>query len=154
MRRFLRQRRGQALWNKDSTGQAYIELIMVLPIVLILLAGVLFFGRVLYLKIALDMASYDGARAAVEALEEGAGISQGVIAAQNTLAGFHVNWAAAQIEVVPVGPWQRGAQVYCRIGFNLDVSDVPFIGRIWGGGLSIPMQSVAWSRVETLRSEW
>jgi len=69
------------MWHRDSRGQAYVELIMVLPILLILVAAVIFFGRILYLKIALDMASYDGVRAAVEALDEQAGISQGVTAA-------------------------------------------------------------------------
>ncbi|HIC94549.1 MAG TPA: pilus assembly protein [Anaerolineae bacterium] len=137
----------------DSRGQAYIELIMVLPVLLVLIAGVIFFGRILYLKIALDMASYDGVRAAVEALEEQAGISQGIAAAYNTLAGFHINPAGAGIEVVSVGPWTRGAQVYCRVSYNLNVGDIPFLGGFFSG-LSIPLRSTTWSRVETLRSEW
>ena len=52
-------------------GQAYIELVMVLPLFLIVIAALILFGRVLYVKIALDMASYDACRAAVEALRPG-----------------------------------------------------------------------------------
>ena len=138
---------------RKKRGQAYVEFIMVLPILLILVAAVIFFGRILYLKIALDMASYDGVRAAVEALDEQAGISQGVAAAYNTLTGFHINPAGAGIEVVPVGAWTRGTRVYCRISYELNVSDIPFLGSFFSG-LSIPMHSTTWSRVETLRSEW
>ena len=36
-----------------SSGQAYIELVMVLPMFLIVIAALIMFGRVLYVKIAM-----------------------------------------------------------------------------------------------------
>ena len=143
MLRFLRHRH----------GQAYIEFILILPLVLILLAGVIFFGRILYLKIALDMASYDGVRAAVEALDQAAGINQGTVAARATLEGFHINAQGAAVSITPMGPWERGQQVCCRITYNLTVGDIPFVGAFYPHG-GFHVSSMTCSRVETLRSEW
>ena len=61
---------------------------MVLPLFLLVISALVFFGRVLYVKIALDMTSYDACRAAVEALQPGDGVSQGLIAGQATLQGI------------------------------------------------------------------
>ncbi len=38
-------------------GQAYVELVMVLPLFLMVIAALIFFGRVLYVKIALERAT-------------------------------------------------------------------------------------------------
>jgi len=139
--------------RRGSKGQALAEFVMVLPLLLVVLAGLIFFGRLLYVRIALDMASYDCVRTAVEALEANAGITQGRIAALNTLSGFGLDASGAGISIASVGAWERGAQVFCRVSYNLEVGDVPFVGAFFSGA-SFPLESTSWSRVETFRSEW
>jgi len=134
-------------------GQAYVELVMVLPIFLIVLAALIFFGRVLYVKIALDMASYDACRAAVEALMGYEGIAQGTTAGQQTLAGFHLNPAGASIAIDSVGGWRRGTPVRCTVSYNLFVGDVPALSTFFSGN-GVVLESTVWSRVEQWRSDW
>ena len=136
-----------------SNGQAYIELVMVLPLFLIVIAALVFFGRVLYVKIALDMTSYDACRAAVEALRPAEGISQGIVAGRETLKGFNLNPAGAGITIAPAGGWQRGTPVQCMATYDLFVGDVPGVSS-FANGSGIPLQSTTWSRVELWRSDW
>jgi Flp pilus assembly protein TadG len=141
-----------ALIHNPSTGQAYIELVIVLPLFLIVIAALIFFGRVLYVKLALDMASYDACRAAVEALRPGDGISQGMIAGGETLKGFYLNSGAAKITISPAGGWARGTPVQCVASYDLFVGDIP--GLSFASGSGVPLQSTTWSRVELWRSDW
>ncbi|MBI3913114.1 MAG: pilus assembly protein [Chloroflexi bacterium] len=139
--------------RRRDFGQAYIELVMVLPIMLIVIAALIFFGRVLYVKIALDMASYDACRAAVEALDPSAGAAQGFVAGRQTLAGFDLQLAGAAISVAPQGAWDRGTPVMCAASYNVFVGDVPFVG-LFHSGRGVALESSVWSRVETWRSDW
>lgn len=138
-----------------SSGQAYIELVMVLPLFLIVIAALIFFGRVLYVKIALDMASYDACRAAVEALRPGDGVSQGMIAGRETLRGFYLNPAGANITISPAGrgAWTRGTPVQCGAAYDLFVGDIPGVSG-FAASSGMPLQSTTWSRVELWRSDW
>jgi len=136
-----------------SSGQAYIELVMVLPLFLIVIAALIFFGRVLYVKIALDMASYDACRAAVEALQPGDGVSQGMVAGRETLRGFYLNPAGANITVSPAGAWARGTPVQCTAAYDLFVGDIPGVSG-FATSSGMPLQSATWSRVELWRSDW
>ncbi len=138
---------------KNERGQAYIELVLVLPLFLLVIAALILFGRVLYVKIALDMASYDACRAAVEAMDGGAGMGQGYTAGMNTLQGFYLDANAASLAIAPQGAWQRGTPVACRAGFNLYVGDIPLLSS-FVSGKSVNLQSETWSRVETWRSYW
>ncbi len=139
--------------RKGERGQAFIELVLVLPLFLLVIAALILFGRVLYVKIALDMASYDACRAAVEAMDGRAGMSQGHTAGINTLQGFYLNANAASVSIAPQGVWQRGTPVACRAGFKLYVGDIPLLAT-FVSGKSIGLQSETWSRVETWRSYW
>ena len=139
--------------GEGESGQAYVELVMVLPLFLIVIAALIFFGRVLYVKIALDMASYDACRAAVEALQASDGIAQGLTAGRQTLAGFYLNAGAARIAVSPAGGWARGTPVQCTVTYDLLVGDVPGAAA-FASGRGIATESTTWSRVETWRSDW
>ncbi len=141
------------LLHNSERGQAYVELVMVLPLFLIVIAALIFFGRVLYVKIALDMASYDACRAAVEALHPGDGVSQGMIAGRETLRGFYLNPAGANVAISPAGTWDRGTPVQCVATYDLFVGDVPGVSNI-AAGSGVPLESTTWSRVELWRSDW
>src|SRR5438105_3630204 len=84
---------------QDERGQSLAELAVVLPLILIMVSGIMFFGRVLYVALAVDAASFDGARASVETLTRERGPSQGLEAAALTLSGYYLDPGAAQISV-------------------------------------------------------
>ncbi len=137
----------------NESGQAFVELVIVLPLFLLVIAALIFFGRVLYVKIALDMSSYDACRAAVEALRPGDGISQGIFAGLETLKGFYLNPNGASLSVSPAGAWARGTPIRCVAAYDLFVGDIPALSNI-AAGSGVPLQSTTWSRVELWRSDW
>jgi hypothetical protein len=150
--RFHPRRAAPTQSNGDAErGQALIELVIVLPFFFLIIAALIFFGRALYVQIALDMAAYDGCRAAVEALHPGDGMEQGLIAARGTLQGFYLNAGAAFL-LIEGGGWDRGALVRCTAEYNLFVGDVPWLK--FHDGPNVALRSVAWSRVESWRSDW
>lgn len=135
---------------RGERGQALIELTVVLPFYLLIIAALIFFGRAIYTQIALDMAAYDGCRAAVEALDPGDGIHQGLTTMRATLQGFRLNAQAATL-AISGDSWERGSLVRCDAAYNL------FVGDIWlkfHQGPTIYLRSTVWSRIETWRSDW
>ncbi|MCC7163500.1 MAG: pilus assembly protein [Anaerolineae bacterium] len=137
----------------DQSGQGYIEFMLVLPLFLLTIAGLILFGRVLYVKLALDMTTYDACRAAVEAMDQTDGIAQGNAAGRNTLHGFFLNAGAVRLAILPQGAWGRGTRVMCQARFNLYVGDIPLAGTISGSG-NVNLEASSWSRIETWRSYW
>ena len=113
--------------HSGERGQALAELAVVLPLVLILVSGIMFFGRMLYTALAIDAASFDGARAAVETLTRTRGPDQGVQAAALTLSGYYLDPTAASINVVPLTAWDRGSAVLSHICYNVRVDDIPLV---------------------------
>ena len=148
---------------RKERGQAYIEVLLVLPLFIVFIVGVTYFGRAWYAKIAAEMAAYDGARTAVEAMgEEGraglggympGGCQQGIIAARQTLAGFYMNPANADVRVVPLDVWGRGQAVRCDVRYKVDLSGVPLIEMI-GANPTLPVWARAVGQVEAYKSEW
>lgn len=136
-------------------GQGYAEFLWVLPIFTIFIAGVMFFGQIFYCQLACDMASYDGARAAAEALLTGAGTYQGQIAAARTLEGFHMDPSPASISVYAPGEWERGREIYCRVTYNLSLGHLPFVGSfpsVFSPAFEVSSDTAL--RVESFRSWW
>jgi len=136
---------------KGEQGQAFVELLVVFTLLSLVIAGVLFFGQVLYAKLAVSVASYDGARAAVEALHKGTGVRQGQQPAELTLTGFHVDPSPAQVSVYATSGWGRGEDVVCTVSYNLSLAGLPFVSNFFPA--SFPVGSRTALRVETFRSD-
>jgi len=62
-----------------------------------------------------------------------------------------LNAAAADLSIEG-GSWERGVLVRCAAEYNLFVGDVPWL--VFHRGANVYLRSVAWSRVETFRSDW
>jgi uncharacterized protein (UPF0333 family) len=139
----------------QEAGQAYLEFLLILPLLLALIAGILYFGRVLYAKIAVDNAAYDCVRTAAEAMQQdGAqGRYQGETVAINTLEGFYLNRRGGSAAVAYPGSWGRGQEVACQVRYNVSLGGVPFVE--W---LDVPrqllIQSTTHLRVEEYKSQW
>ncbi len=109
-----------------ENGQALVELALVLPLFLLLIAGALWFGPQAYAKLASDTMSYDCATAASQSLEAALGAKQGRVAAYETGSGFRIPRANVDIAVIPPATWDRGQPVACVVGV-----------RVYGGGLPL-----------------
>lgn len=109
----------------SRSGQAYVEFILVLPLFLIIIAGIIGFGRLLYTKLAVEAAAWSGARHAVATLDRDRGLNQASVAARHTLSGFGLNPDSAQTHVVVWGQWGRGTQVRVHVCYEVPAPPVP-----------------------------
>jgi hypothetical protein len=127
--------------------------LLLLPLFLVLIVGAAYFGRAWYAQVAAEIAAYDGARTAIEAMGEPRGTWQGVTAAREALAGFYLDPAAAEVRVTPLDVWGRGQAVRCDVRYGVDLSGVPGIGLI-GADAVLPVWARAVGQVEAYKSEW
>lgn len=153
------------LWQDESgqtcneSGQAYIEVLVLMPVFLVLIVGAAYFGRAWYVKVAAEVAAYDGTRTAIEAMNENphgympGGRLQGIIAARRTLAGFYLDPSAADVRVTPMGVWDRGEAVRCDVRYSVDLSGVPGLGLISADPV-LPVWARTVGQVEAYKSEW
>lgn len=139
--------------NDGERGQALVEFVLILPFMFLILAALIYFGRLIYATIALDMASYDACRAAVESLRRDDGQKQGLTAGRETLNGFSMSASSARLSVTSQGNWDRGGWVRCRTEYTLKVNDIPMVQLFHKGG-AVPLKATRWSRIETWRSWW
>jgi hypothetical protein len=134
-------------------GQGYVEFLLVMPLFVVLIIGATYFGRAWYAKIAAEVAAYDGTRTAIEAMGEPQGVWQGIVAARQTLAGFYLDPAHADVRVVPVDVWGRGQAVRCDVRYRVDLSGVPLIEWI-GADPTLAVWARGVGQVEAYKSEW
>ena len=148
-----RRRTGACIMREE--GQAYLEFLLILPLFLALIAGILYFGRVLYVKIAVDAAAYDCVRTAAEAMQpDGAqGRYQGETVALNTLEGFYLNRRGGSAAVAYPGSWGRGQEVACQVRYTMSLGGVPFVEWL-DVPRQLPIQSTTHLRVEEYKSQW
>ena len=145
-------KRFRNLFTREE-GQAYVELLLVLFLILLFVSGILFFGRVLYVGIAVDAAAADAARASVETLNEWRGIPQGIEAAQRTLRGYYLDPGAASIRLAPLAGWSYGYPVRSDVSYRTYVGDIPFVGWFYPDQ-SVRLHSTVFLRVEEFKSRW
>lgn len=138
---------------RGEAGQGLAELVLILPLILIFVAGVLFFGRALYVSIALEAAAADAARASVETLNPWRGIPQGLLAARLTLEGYGLDARDARIELRPLATWSYGTPVLSRVRYRVYVGDIPLVNWFFPAR-SLQLESRAYSRVEEYKSRW
>jgi hypothetical protein len=125
------------LSNEKSKAQAYVEFVLVLPLFLIVIAGVVGFGQMLYTKLAMEAAAWSGARHAVATLNQSRGVSQAYLGVRYALDGFGLNPEHATTQVNLWGQWHRGVQVRARVCYNVPAPPVPF------GQILVPQQVCA-----------
>ena len=119
------------LRRRCRRGQSYVEFIMILPLFLLLIAGVIGFGRLLYTRLATEAAAWSGARHAIATMDRDRGVNQAHLASRYTLSGFALdpNTAHTQVSVWgdygAVGQWEGGAQVRVQVCYDVPAPPVP-----------------------------
>lgn len=142
--------------GEKEKGQAAVELLLILPVLFVLVVVVVAFGRVLYVRVALDSATQNCAREAVESLRHHRGMAQAAYAGRNTLEGFYLDASDAEFGIyytVGYGRWYRGTEVVCRARFNVRLDDLPLIGWFYPGR-AVPLYAETRLQVERYASFW
>ncbi|MGW0239864.1 TadE/TadG family type IV pilus assembly protein [Micromonospora chalcea] len=138
-------------WIRRQRGSVSIEMAVVAPAVVALLAGVVIGGRVNIARQALEAAAYDAARTASLARTAGEANAQALAAANSTLDAQGLSCASVNVTVstagfgVPVGqPATVTATVRCTATF----SDVALPGMPG----TVPLSASFTSPLDTYRS--
>lgn len=107
-------------------GAAATEFVLILPILLLIIAGIMGFGQLLYAKLAMEGAAWSGARHAVATLNQARGLKQAYLGTRYALDGFGLNPDKAQATVSVWGQWGRGVQTRARVCYTVQSPPVPF----------------------------
>ena len=111
--------------RKRESGQAYVEFIIVLPLLLLLIAGSMGFGQLLYVRLAMEAAAWSGCRHAVATLNEGRGINQAYAGVRYAVSGFGLAPDDAVAFITRWGEWGRNTQVRVRVCYEVPPPPVP-----------------------------
>jgi len=107
-------------------GQSYVETLLVLPILLLLITGIIWFGQLAYAKLATEAAAWSGARHAISTLDPWRGPAQAFTAARYTLSGFGLNPDSARLRLTMFGYWRRGTMVRMEVCYDVPPPPLPY----------------------------
>lgn len=120
---------------KNIKGQAVVEFAMILPILMLILLGILEFGRFYNAWLMVSQASREGAR--VAAL--GGTTTQVENRVDEVMTAY--NLARLTVNITPLGARSRGDMVKVVVTYDIDPI-TPMIGTFTGGTLSLNSQTV------------
>lgn len=119
----LRSRRGVA----DA-----LATMVCFPVLLVVVGFMLYYGRALYVRAAVEDAATVGARFAVTSLSGAQGCRQAREAMQLVFDGYYVNPSDFGFSVQPTTAWGRGRAARVTVSYRLDQSPVPLFGALLG----------------------
>ena len=108
LRRFLQKIRGES-------GQTLVELALLLPVLLLLLLGVVEFGRILMTYLMISHSSREGARLAA------VGGSDSAVVQRVQDQAFLLDPDLLVIDINPSGSRTRGSSVTVTLDYDLDI---------------------------------
>ncbi len=112
---------------RDSRGQAIVEMALVLPIFILLVMGIIDFGRLFNAQITLTHASREGARQA----SVGTVDSEVVTLVKDAASGLDPSLVSVSIKPDP-SLRQKGDSITVAVTYRLEIL-TPVIGNILGG---------------------
>ena len=121
--------------DNDHGMVELVETVLAIPVLLILIATIWYFGRAWYARVAVEDAAGVGARWAATSLSGAQGCRQAREAMQRTLDGYFLSTGAASMSVRPQTSWGRGQRALVSVRLTVDQSRVPVIGRALGNKL-------------------
>ncbi|MCA0172570.1 TadE family protein [Bacillus sp. RAR_GA_16] len=123
---------------RSEKGQSMVEFALVLPILVMLLFGIIDFGRIFHTYLAIDHASREAARAASVGENDATIISTAVKSASN------ISLGAGQIAVSPGGTKSSGSDVTVTITYPISFL-TPVVSNLTG---PITLKSSTVMRIE------
>jgi len=122
----MAQGTGRREQGSRERGQAYVEFIIVLPLLLLLIAGIIGFGQMIYVKLATEAAAWAAARHAVSTLNPDRGPAQAFVASRYALQGFGLNPDSARATLWAYGGWNRGSRIQVQVCYDVPPPPVPY----------------------------
>ena len=122
-------------FHRDCKGQALVEMALVLPILLMLLFGIIEFGRVFNAYLVTSQASREGARAAAVGSADA-----DVVQSARKAAGIF-DPAEVAVNIKPKAPRETGQAVTVKVSYDLDLV-APFINVILPDPMTITGSTV------------
>ena len=128
--------------------------ILAVPVFVIAIGLLLYYGRALYVQAALEDAAGVGARWAPASLSGEQGCQQAREALTLTLGGYYIDASRVRFSIRPLAAWARDARAEVRLSYRVDQSAVPVFGALLGditagARLSVPIDTFnnryAWS---------
>ena len=141
-----------ALECDHERGQAALEMLIALPLLMLILAAVLGFGRVLFVGMAVDQAAFAGGRFAAASLNPHQAAYQAYRASAWNLSDSGLD-ATQMAWGLSAGGWQRGGTVTNRVGVAVNVGDIPLAPVLFGGA-RVQIRQAATFRIERWKSRW
>jgi len=138
--------------HKHERGQAALEMLIALPLLMLILAAVLGFGRVLFVGMAVDQAAFAGGRFAAESLNPHQAAYQAYRASAWNLTDNGLD-AGRMAWTMSAGGWQRGDTVTNQVGVAVHVGDIPLAPLLFRGD-RVPVRQAATFRIERWKSRW
>jgi len=114
--------------DTPASGQAVLEMAVVIPLLALLLAAAIAFGPMIYVRLAVQQAAYDCALSAAQSLDGSRGSSQGMQSARQSFTMFNLQPGRADIRVY--GDWERGGTVSCDVSYHIAAGAFPFHGLV------------------------
>jgi len=115
--------------NRNSTsGQAVLEMAVVIPLLALLLAASFAFAPMICVQLAVQQAAYDCALSAAQSLDASTGRFQGAASAEASFASFNLRPERAAVDVT--GSWGRSGRVTCAVKYEIAAGAFPFHGLV------------------------
>lgn len=117
------------LWRlgRCESGAAIIEAALVLPVVLLMVAGIVMTGRVAQAQIAVQSVAREAARTAAVAPSASDGLTFAEERARSTAAGHGLDVADLAL-AVDMGGFERGGSVRVGVSYPVALGDLPLLG--------------------------
>lgn len=138
------------LW--DRSGQALVELLLAFPLLVLMAAAVMAFGRIFHAGLQAEAAAHVAARFAAETLSAGRGVWQAQAAAQLALRESGLDPGRARVGV-QAARWGRGERVRAQVCLRVSVSDIPFARWIVPAGF-VDQCATAYREIQRWKSQW
>ncbi len=138
--------------TQNPPGQALIEMLIALPLLLLILTAVIGFGRVLFVALAVDQAAFTGGRYAAESLNPYQAAYQAYRATAMNLTANGLD-ATQMVWQLDAAGWQRGGTVTNYAGVAVPVNDIPLAPLLFGDD-RVTLWQGATFRIERWKSKW
>jgi Flp pilus assembly protein TadG len=128
------------VWRNEA-GQALAEFALVLPVLLLLIAGIIEFGRAFHIQQIVTDAAREGARAAV--VQDGAVDYDSAMAVMaNRLLSNGIDTAGATLDIQPMAEFRNtGTLMTARVVVPYTMGFVGAVASFFGGGGDIQIGS-------------
>ncbi len=144
---------GTRLLNNEQGQSTTATFPFVALLLVLLLTLAVFVVKVRTAQVSVAAAARACARQTVETLDPARGMEQGRQVGLNVLATRHLNPDRAEVQVIPLGTWDRHGQVECRVRYTVNLRGMPFMTLV-SPKPEIQLTAAYRVQIEPYKSRW